>query len=412
MGTLHGKAILFVGGGLETVPGVELAKAMGLHVVVSDANPDAPCAAYADDVLAVSTYDIPGTVAATVEYHKATRPLDGVICLANDVPLTVATIGETLGLTTVSVESARLSADKVAMKDRFKADGVPIPWYMEVSSAEELTQVVARQGYPLIVKPVDSRGARGVQRLVAGLEIGAVYDEARRNSPTGRVMVERFLTGPQVSTESLVVDGQVYTIGFADRNYELLERYAPYVIEDGGNLPSTLPASMQQEIHDVICRAAKSIGITDGVIKGDIVVHNDSAYVIEVALRLSGGFFCTHEIPLSTGVDFVGCAIRLALSEPIEADELTPKYHRHLCQRYLFPGEGEVVAVEGADEVASWDGIALCQIRVTPGDLVGNVNSHPARSGVVIATGESHQAALELAKKAVDTIKITMRPNH
>ena len=71
-------------------------------------------------------------------------------------------------------------------------------------------------------------------------------------------------------------------------------------------------------MRDVVARAAAALGVTDGTVKGDIVVHDGEPYVIELAARLSGGFFCTREIPLNTGVDFVGCAIRVALGERID----------------------------------------------------------------------------------------------
>ena len=65
---------------------------MGLHVVVSDGSPDAPGLAIADDTLIASTYDVEATVAAATRYHETVRPIDGVICIASDVPLTVAAV--------------------------------------------------------------------------------------------------------------------------------------------------------------------------------------------------------------------------------------------------------------------------------------------------------------------------------
>ncbi len=80
-----------------------------------------------------------------------------------------------------------------------------------------------------------------------------------------------------------------------------------------------------------------ALGVTNGTVKGDIVVHNGEPYVIELAARLSGGFFCTREIPLNTGVDFIGAAIKLALGEAVAPDELTPKHQTPVIQRYAFP---------------------------------------------------------------------------
>src|SRR6202012_1974752 len=111
------------------------------------------------------------------------------------------------------------------------------------------------------------------------------------------------------STESVVVNGKCYTPGFSDRSYEYLERYAPFFIENGGDLPSQLPEEIQAKVRDLVGRAASPMGISDGTVKGDIVVHDGDPYVIELAARLSGGFFCTREIPLNTGEVFIGSEI-------------------------------------------------------------------------------------------------------
>lgn len=410
MSDLIGKSLLVVGGGVEAVPGIELAQSMGLHVVVSDMDPAAPGMEVADDRITASTYDIDETVTRARAYDEEVRRIDGVMCIATDVPLTVASVAADLGLPGIPVEAAVLAADKLHMKDRFSGDGIPIPWYAQVADAADLARIVTERDHPLVVKPADSRGARGVLRLVDDVDPEWAFAEAHRHSPSGRVMVEEFLEGPQVSTESLVIGGETHTPGFADRNYEYLDRYAPHIIENGGELPSHLDAELQAEIRRVVGRAATSLGVTDGVVKGDIVVADGAPFVIELAARLSGGYFCTHEIPLNTGVDLVGNAIRLAVGEPVDPDDLAPRFQRNVSQRYLFPGVGRVVSVAGADEVAAWPGVELAEIRVGPGDTLHSVDSHPARAGLVLVTGDSRDEAMDLAERAVDHIEIEMEP--
>jgi len=388
------RTLLFVAGGVEALPAIARAKQMGLRVAVSDGSSDAPGMLLADERLVVSTYDVEATVAAARDLG-----LDGVICVASDVPRTVAGVAEAFGLPGPTTATAVLATDKLAMKERFARDAVPIPWFTAVGSAAELA---ALDG-PLIVKPVDSRGARGVIRLGAGVDPEWAFAAARAESPTGRVMAERFLDGPQVSTESLVIAGVAHTVGLADRNYEHLERFAPYVIEDGGELPTRHDPA---PIADVVQRAATSLGVRNGVVKGDVVIHDGRPHVIELAARLSGGYLCTHEIPLSTGVDFVGCAIRIALGEPPQPDELVPRFARGVAQRWLFPPPGRVVAISGADAVAVRPEVELCELRAAIGDTVPPVTSHPARAGLVITTGDTREQAVTAARSAVGAIAI------
>ncbi len=378
---------------------------MGIRVVVSDGSEDAPGFAAADDHIIASTYDIEGTVAAARRYAQR-HPIDGVICIASDVPLTVASVAAALSLPGISVESAMLATDKLAMKRRFADDGVPIPSFFEVASADELAMKVSDHGLPLVLKPVDSRGARGVLLLRSGVDLEWAFEHSRGESPTGRVMAEAYLAGPQISTESIVIDGSAYTVGFADRNYRELDRFAPFIIENGGELPSRLPFHQQEEVRALVQQATESMGVIDGVVKGDIVYSDGRPYVIELALRLSGGYLCSHEIPLNTGVDFLGAAIRLALGERPAGHELSATAAQGVAQRWLFPAPGTVREISGVEHVARRREIALCEIRVGVGDTVKPVESHPGRAGVIIATGDTRDHAIANAERAVQDIHV------
>ncbi|HEY1615343.1 MAG TPA: ATP-grasp domain-containing protein [Rhizomicrobium sp.] len=400
------KTLLIVSGGIEAVDAIRRAKDMGYSVVVSDRDPEAPGFTIADSVLVADVYGPDETAAAAARFHRKIRPIHGVICVAADAPLTVATVCERLGIPGTSMETARLAADKLAMKERLKAAGVPVPWFAPVETPQALARVVIERGRDLVIKPVDSRGSRGVQRLAQVADLDRAFMLARSHSPTERVMVEQYLDGPQVSTESLIVGSRCATPGFSDRNYEYLERYAPFFVENGGDLPSALPADVQTKVKDVVAAAASAMGVTNGTVKGDIVVHDGEPHIIELAVRLSGGFFCTREIPLSTGVDFVGAAIRLALGEPVAMEEAEPRETRAVVQRYAFPAPGCVVSVEGADEARNIAGIADVVVTAKPGDVIPPAGDKRPSAAMVLATGASRDMALHAANEALACLRI------
>ena len=175
-----------VGAGVEAVPGIQRAKDLGLFVVVSDGDPDAPGFHLADDHVVVSTYDIEGTVDAAWKYHGSIRPLSGVICIAADVPLTVAAVAEKLRLPGIPLETARLSVDKVVMKKHLAACGIPVPWFCRLESLVQLRSIVKNRGYSLVIKPVDNRGSRGVLRLVRDIDLEWAFDYAVACSPNAQ----------------------------------------------------------------------------------------------------------------------------------------------------------------------------------------------------------------------------------
>ncbi len=182
-------------------------KSWAYHVVVSDRDPEAPGFAFADSCLIADVYGADETAAAAERYNRKIRRIDGVICVAADAPLTVATVVKRLGLPGLSLESARLASDKLAMKERFRDVGVSVPWFSEVTTPQALLRIAIERGRDLVIKPVDSRGSRGVQRVAQVQDLDRAFVLARSHSPTERVMVEQYLDGPQVSTESIVVNG-------------------------------------------------------------------------------------------------------------------------------------------------------------------------------------------------------------
>jgi biotin carboxylase len=399
-------SLILLGAGVECVPAVLRAKELGYRVLATDRNPQAPGAAHADEFLPLCPYTPLETVAGLTAWKERGGIPGGVLSVGIDAPRTTAAVAEAFGLPAVSGETARLAADKLAMKDRLRACGVPVPWYAPARDSRDIREAAKETGFPLVVKPVDSRGARGVLRLAAEIDPEWAFTHAVAQSPTGRVMVEQFLDGPQVSTEGLMLNGTACIPGFADRNYEFLERFAPHIIENGGDLPSLLPARAQNEIRELTGSAALALGLVNGPVKGDMLWHEGQAYVIEIAARHSGGYFVTHEIPWNTGVDLLGESIRMAMGETPSPESLIPKCRKGVCQRYIFPRPGIVREIRGCEAARRIPGIRYLEIRVKPGDAVLPAVNHPARAGVVMAVAETRPAAAKAAEAAVRCITI------
>lgn len=400
------KTVLIVSGGIEAADAARRAKELGYYVVVSDRDPEAPGFACADSCLIADVYSPDETAAAADRYHRKIRRINGVICVAADAPVTAATVSQRLGIRGLPVHTAETACDKLAMKRCFASAGVPVPWFTQVETPQALQRIAIERGNNLVIKPVDSRGSRGVQRIAQVADLTKAFLLAREHSPTDRVMVEEYLEGPQVSTESIVVNGKCFTPGFSDRNYEYLERYAPFFIENGGDLPSQLSDEIQFKVRDVVAKAAKALGVIDGTVKGDIVVHKGEPYVIELAARLSGGFFCTREIPLNTGVDFLGAALKLAVGDDVSPAELEPKQFTPVIQRYAFPNPGKIVRVLGAEEARKIAGITDVVVTAKPGDIIPPAGDKRPSAAMVLATGVSRETALKAANDALACLKI------
>ena len=403
------KTIWIVGGGVEAIPGIILAKKLGLNVVVSDGNPNAPGLKFADKSIIASTYDIEGTVNAAYEYHQNVNPIDGVICIATDVPLTVASIAEKLSLPGITTETARKCSDKFLMKETLLAAGIPIPWFSLVKSVSELCSIISERGFPLVIKPVDSRGARGVIRITELLDLEWAFEYTKSFSPTSRVMVEEFLEGQQYSTESVIMDEKNITLGFAERNYEFLEELSPYIIENGGQQPAKIDKKELDSIVKLIEKSSQILGISNATSKGDVVMTKEGPKIIEIAPRLSGGYFSSDQIPLATGINIIEIAIRLSLGEKINKDKLFFRDQNAVAIRYFFPKPGKITSISNTDSFKNKSWVHKLDLFYGVGDVLEKITDHTKRCGFVITTGNTRDEAVKRARTVVENIQILTR---
>jgi len=399
------KTLLIIGGGVEQIRAYELAREMGCVVVGSDRDPGAPALELADHKILASTRDVAATLGAAIEFNKRLH-IDGVMTLANDVPLTVATVAAELGLHGISIRSARLASDKLEMKKAFTACGVPVPEFREVFSARDLERAAGDWGYPVVVKPNDGRGSRGVLKLTGGIDNDWAFRHAKENSDAGRVIVERYIEGTQYSTESMVYKGECYTASISERNYEFIDKYSPNIIENGGVLPADIGSGTARAVEEVVARAARAMKINDGTVKGDIVMSREGPLVIELAARLSGGYLCTDQIPLARGVDLVRQTIKLSLGQRLDVRDLQPRDICKIGVRYFFPEPGRIKSISGFEELSRFKWVSRKMLFLGVGDIVEPPSNHTKRVGFVHATGSTFQEATARAVKAAAMVRV------
>jgi len=203
---------------------------------------------------------------SALTYRNRSLDIQGVICTATDCPDTQAAVAERLNLPTIGKESAKAGRDKWVQIERLANAGLPIPVSKQIginATWEEL------EGFD-IIKPVASRGARGVQRLDKDNFRHQVYIAHLESLPNyKRVVAQKFVEGVQLSTESIVYDGEVIFTCFALRNYEYLSRFSPFIIENGCDTPYFISSDQLNAYNDLILKSADALGWNNWTIKGD-----------------------------------------------------------------------------------------------------------------------------------------------
>jgi len=400
------KTLLILGAGKEQVAAITAAKSKGIRTVVLDFNPKADGAVLADEFHLVSTRDRDAVLNFVKGY---TGKIDGVMTIASDIPHMVSLAAEAVGARHIPLSVAEICVHKLHMKEKLAAANVSVPPFSRITALDELQAFISQVGFPVVIKPVDNSGARGVQRLTAGMDIAQAFDYAKGFAYSGEVIAEKFISGLQISTEGLFHDGVFHCTGFADRNYTRLDDSKPFMVEDGGDIPTVLNAADKKKVEIEFEKAARALGIDWGPAKGDMIFGDDGKpYVVEIAARLSGGNFCYDKVPWSTGVDIVDILVDLAVGNAVDPARFVPSRDLATSQRYFFPAAGTIKQIEGIAAAETAPHIRKVDIWAAPGQAVTAAENHPSRVGYVIACAPTRQEAVAAAEAAVAQVEFRM----
>jgi biotin carboxylase len=391
------KKIMIIGAGILQLPAIKMANEMGLYVIAVDIDPNAPGFKFADNCIQISTIDIDKVVEEAI-----CLDVDAVMTLASDLPIrTVAAIGERLGLTTISEDTAIKATDKGKMRKQLKEHNVPIPNFYITKNYEDFQKATLNFNMPFIVKPSDNSGSRGVILVEEASDLLKVYEYTKQYSRSGEVLIEEYMAGPEVSVETLTVNGVTNVISITDK----LTTGAPNFIEMGHSIPSQLSQDIQNEIIKITKSAIKAIGIDVGPSHTELIVTDEGPKIVELGARLGGDNITSHLVPLATGINMVECTILLSLGEkPI----LLPKYKKGASIRYIKAPEGIIHSVDYLQKANEIHGINEIILLKNIGERINKIKNSNDRIGYVIAQADSPAESTRICEEAINTMKINV----
>ena len=393
------KKLMILGASILQLPAIEKAKEMGLEVIAVDMNPEAIGFNVSGVIKEViSTIDASAIVEAAKKHQ-----IDGIMTLATDMPMrSVAAVAKEMGLVGIDAETALKATNKAEMRAALQAGGVPIPKFFKVANEEEYLEAVKQFTVPFIVKPADSSGSRGiyeVQDITDQNLIKKAYEYCKPFSRVGDVVVEEYMSGPEVSVETVSVDGVCHVIQITDK----LTTGAPHYVEMGHSQPTKHSKEVADKISEVAKAANKAIGIKNGPSHTEIIVTSEGPKIVELGARLGGDNINTHLVPLSTGVNIVECCIRIALGEQ---PDIEPKWNKGSAIRYFEQHAGVINSIGGIEDAEKMPGIQQISIVHGIGEEITEITSSGARIGFVIAQDENADKAIADCMTALESIKV------
>lgn len=380
------KSVLAFGVGELQLSIINRANGKGLFTVGVD-----PCEdAYAKDACqafeVVGGQDFEATLSVAKKYD-----VSAVVTAATDKPLVMmARIAKELNLPFYSVETAQWSTDKYQMKQRFIEGGVPCAQGRLIHNAAEAKDLF----FPVICKPRDNSGSRGVKLCRDVNELQECIDEALDNSKLDTVLVEEFIEGREFSIESLHYDGKSEVIQFTEKRTTEF----PYNVELGHKQPANLTDDERQQIRDIISKIAVCMNFENCPSHTELKVNERGVFVIETSPRLGGDYITSMLTPLSTGINLEDQLLHIALGEKV--DTVTGRVDKASAVCFFSLPEGEVTAINPRiNEIASWPNIHSFELKLHVGDKVNQITSSLNRYGQFVVTGNSRAEIDELVEK-------------
>lgn len=372
------KAVLIFGVGPLQQSIINSAKKMGLYTVGIDPCEDATCRDDVDAFEVVGGQDYEGTCAVVEKYG-----IDAIVTAATDKPLVMmARIAEKYGFPFYSVETAQWSTDKFQMKQRFELGDVPHAKGRLVKSVEETADMV----YPVIVKPRDNSGSRGVKLCRTKEELEQSMAEAMEYSKLDSVLIEEFIEGPEYSIEGLHYDGKSEVIQFTEKKTTEF----PYNVELGHIQPANISEENKQKIREIVAKIGKALKFENCPSHTELKINERGIFVIETSPRLGGDYITSTLTPLSSGINMEDQLLHIALGEIVDTQTGRVEKASGVC--FLNLPCGKVTAIDSAiNEVCTWPNVYSFATSLKVGDEIHPITSSLNRYGQFIVKGETRK---------------------
>lgn len=356
---LEGKKLLILTGCNGASDIIQYAKTSGVYTIATDYYSKSAVKDMADVRYDVSTTDIENLYDIAVKHD-----VDGVTTGTSEASMySILNITERLGLPfyATKIQLGEIN-DKKKFKDLLNSFGVPVVKefaYDHGASCASMSHI----DFPVVVKPVDSSGAKGISVCRSDAELSKAYEHALKYSRSKKVIVEQFLQGlDEVFFNYTIIDGE-FSLSCAFDIHRTQNR-----LEDGliglpvlYSFPSPKLKRFVKEVHPNLVRALKNIGIRNGTMSIQCFADRESFYIYEAGYRLGGAQMYVFTKAL-TGISVLEMMVNHSLTGRMTSDSdiLTrddPYFQKPCCQLNIPVKPGTIGAIEGVSDARNIAGV-------------------------------------------------------
>lgn len=397
------KKILLLGGSAQQIVAIETAKKLGYYTVLCDFLEDNPGQYVADKFYLVSTTDKDAILKVAID-----EKINGILAYASDPAApTAAYVAEKIGLSGSPYESVEILCNKDRFRAFLKEHGFCTPeakGYTAVADAvADLEAGVFK--YPVIVKPVDSSGSKGVSRIDSLPEAKNKLEYAMSFSRGKRIIVEEFVEkfGYQIAGDGLSVDGKLVFRCFANDHFNpnCVNPFVPI----SASFPYNMPKEVQDKVHAEIQRLLSALNMQTTTYNFDMRIDKEyNVYLMEVAPR-NGGNYIPQIIRYETGVDLVEYSVKAAMGEHIDVSDFGKPsgYYAYYAVHSLQDGILKEIKINAPEHIIE------NHILVKPGDKIKAFTGANTTLGCLLMKFDSMEQMLDMMDHSEKWIEVILK---
>lgn len=389
------KKILIIGAGFLQSFVIKKAKSMGYETLTVDANPDSIGFRHADKYKVINIVDEKACLA-----YAQKENIDGVLTAATDYGvLTAAYIAEQMNLVGLNYEVAKRIKNKYQVrKCLFEAKVDDTEQAYEVSENTDLLALAEKLSFPVMVKPCDGSGSRGVSRVDEVSQFADACKDAIAASITHRAEIETFIAGREYGAESLVVNGEVRVLGIMRK----WMTEPPYFAELGHAIPTDLSPGVEERAKQCVESAIKTLGINFGAVNMDLLITAEGKiHIVDIGARMGGNMIGPCVIPYGTGVDYMANMIRIAVGDKVDFSVCE---HGAVATRLLAFSDGIVKQLPDIEKIEKEYGVEVYH-HLEVGQTIREYHTNLDGCGYIIAKADNIEAAIAKADEVLNLIR-------
>ncbi len=388
------KKVLIIGAGVAQVDAIKKAKDMGYYILASDGSAEAEGLKIADESRVIDVKDI----GANYQWAKE-ADVGGVLSYASDVTLpTVLAIREKMNLPGLGRVPMEVSLDKSQQRQRFKNANLSQPFFNIVEDLKGLDAFESQRGVPLVVKPVDNAGSRGVTLVFQRSQLKDACEVALANSQKKQMIVEEFIDGIELTVEGFSINGEHHVLAISDK----FKPEGSYRVATQLAYPAAISKEEEIEVIKLIERALTVAEVDNTPTHSEIILSKEGPKIIEIGCRGGGFYVFTRVVEAVSGYDIVANWTRMCMGDAL--DPLRTERNGVVLRFYTAPPGKRLIKVEGLEKAKSMEGVET-DLFLSPGDIIPKLKTDGSRTGWMIVSGKDRNEAVKKADQVSALVK-------